>query len=342
MKLLSLTGVAGVLATCVAATPLVKRLPSGSDPAFSQPKSVLDAGLTCQGASPSSVSKPILLVPGTGTTGPQSFDSNWIPLSTQLGYTPCWISPPPFMLNDTQVNTEYMVNAITTLYAGSGNNKLPVLTWSQGGLVAQWGLTFFPSIRSKVDRLMAFAPDYKGTVLAGPLDALAVSAPSVWQQTTGSALTTALRNAGGLTQIVPTTNLYSATDEIVQPQVSNSPLDSSYLFNAKNVQAQAVCGPLFVIDHAGSLTSQFSYVVGRSALRSTTGQARSADYGITDCNPLPANDLTPEQKVAAAALLAPAAAAIVAGPKQNCEPDLMPYARPFAVGKRTCSGIVTP
>ncbi len=188
---------------------------------------------------------------------------------------------------------------------------------------------------------MAFAPDYKGTVEAIFLTTPSLASPSIWQQQTGSAYLTALRNAGGLTKIVPTTNLYSATDDIVQPQVTNSPLDSSYLFNAKNIQAQSVCGPLFIIDHAGSLTSQFSYVVGKSALASGTGQAQSSDYGLKDCNPLPANPLTPQQKVEASALLLVAAGNVAAGPKQNCEPDLMPYARRYAVGKRTCSGITT-
>ncbi|TKY89375.1 hypothetical protein EX895_001906 [Sporisorium graminicola] len=340
MKLL--TTALSVLAACSAlttATPLVKRLPTGPDPAYTLPQSQLASVLSCQTGSPSSQTNPILLVPGTGTTGPQSFDSNWIPLSASLGYSPCWISPPPFMLNDTQVNAEYIVNAVKTLAAG-GSGKVPVLTWSQGGLAVQWALTFFPSIRTQVDRLVAFAPDYKGTVEAALLTTPGLASQSVWQQLAGSALTTALANAGGLNKIVPTTNIYSATDDIVQPMITNSPADSAYLFDAKNVQAQSVCGPLFIIDHAGSLTSQFSYVVGKSALASSTGQAQSSNYGLPDCNPLPADQLTAEQKLQAEGLLLVAAGNLLAGPKQNCEPDLMPYARRYAIGKKTCSGVI--
>lgn len=316
-----------------------KRAPIGLDPPYSIPVATLAAGLSCDSASPNAVKNPILLVPGTGTTGPQSFDANWIPLSKSLGFTPCWVSPPPFMLDDAQNNAEYVVYAIKTLFAGSGLKRVPVLTWSQGGLATQWAFTFFPSIRARTSRLVAFAPDYKGTIEAGPLDALGVAAPSVWQQTAGSAYTTALANAGGLFEIVPTTNVYSLTDDVVQPQVTGGPLDSSYLFNAKNVRAQDTCGPAFVIDHAGSLTSQFSFVVGRSALLSTTGEAQSSQYGLSDCNPLPADQLTPQQKVADEALLAVAAANIAAGPKVQCEPDLKPYARRYAIGKVTCSGV---
>lgn len=340
MKLSSaLAGLLAVAAVTALPAPFTP-FPTGADPAFTQSQATLDAGLTCQSGSPSSQKNPILLVPGTGNTGPQSFDSNWIPLSAQLGYSPCWVSPPPFMLNDSQINAEYIVNAIHTLSSGSGS-KVPVLTWSQGGLAAQWALTFFPSTRNKVDRLMAFAPDYKGTVEAGLLDAFGLSAPSVWQQTAQSAFVTALDQAGGLNQIVPTTNLYSATDEVVQPQFANGPPDSSYLSNGKNIQAQSICGPLFIIGHAGSLYSQFSYVVGKSALASPTGQAQSSDYSIKDCNPAPANPLTAQQKLDSAAIILVAGKNIVTGPKQNCEPDLMPYARKYAIGKKTCSGVIT-
>lgn len=187
---------------------------------------------------------------------------------------------------------------------------------------------------------MAFAPDYKGTVEAALLTTPGFASQSVWQQLAGSALTTALANAGGSHQIVPTTNLYSLTDDIVQPQSTNSPADSGYLFGAKNIQAQTACSPLFLIDHAGTLTSQFSYVVGKSALSSSTGQAQSKDYGVTDCDPLPAKKLTLAQKLEAEGLLLVAAKNLLDGPKQKCEPDLMPYARQYAIGKKTCSGVV--
>ena len=335
MKTTSVISALVTLASIIRAAPL-----ASSDPAFSTPKATLDAGLECQTGSPSSQTKPILLVPGTGANGTQTFDSSWIPLSAKLGFSPCWISPPPFMLNDSQVNVEYIVNAVQTLYAGSGSKKVPVLTWSQGGLATQWALTFFPSIRNQVDRLMAFAPDYKGTIEAGLLSTFGLASQSVWQQQAGSAFVTALKNAGGLTSFVPTTNLYSFFDEIVQPQVFNSDADSSYLGNSKNIQAQTVCGGFFVIDHAGSLTSQFSYVVGKSALTSSSGVANSADYSSKDCKASPAGDLSAKQKADASALLFVAAGNLLAGPKQNCEPDLKPYARQFAVGKKTCSGTI--
>ena len=70
----------------------------------------------------------------------------------QLGYTPCYVSPPPYMLNDSQTNAEYVVNAINRIYSASGNKKVPIMSWSQGGLITQWAFTFFPSTIGKTDR----------------------------------------------------------------------------------------------------------------------------------------------------------------------------------------------
>ncbi|GAC96817.1 hypothetical protein PHSY_004401 [Pseudozyma hubeiensis SY62] len=339
MKTIPFVSALIVVLSVVTATPLLSLPRPSSDPPITTPKSVLDRGLECQTGSPSRQTRPILLVPGTGVTGQQSFASNWIPLSTLLGYSPCWISPPPFMLNDSQINSEYIVNAVHTLYSGSGG-KVPVVTWSQGGLAVQWALTFFPSIRGKVDRLMAFAPDYKGTVEAGLLSTFGLAAESVWQQQAGSAFLTALKNAGGLTRIVPTTNLYSSVDEIVQPQFTNSPVDSSYLDNSMNVQMQQICGGGFIVDHAGSLTSQFSWMVGRSALGSKTGEAVSGEFGKQDCNATAAEPLSAQQKSDAGGLLLVAAGNLLGGPKVKCEPDLMEYARKYATGMKTCSGVI--
>lgn len=340
MQFLSILACALALSSSALAAPtLEKRLPYGHDPKYSISTTDLLAGLTCTSGTPKTVKNPILLVPGTGTTGVQSFDSNWIPLSQSLGYTPCYVSPPPSMLGDVQINAEYVAYAIKRLNKSSGK-KVPVLSWSQGGLATQWALTFFPSLRAKTSRFIAFAPDYKGTVSSGLLKAAGTAEPSVWQQTSGSALTTALANAGGLNQIVPTTNTYSSTDEIIQPQFSNGPADSSYLINAKNIQIQQTCGPLLAVGHAGSLTSSFSFAVGSSALAAKLGRARGVDYSQADCNPLPPSQLTPQQQADTQSLIATVAVSIAAGAKTNCEPDLKPYARKYAVGKTTCSGVI--
>ncbi len=213
------------LASVASASPLINFPnpfipgPPTQDPAFSVPQSVLDASLECPGADKNNLAgkRPLLLIPGTGNTGPESWDFTYVPLGRQLGYTPCYISPPPFMLNNSATNAEYVVNAINRVYAANNNQKFPLASWSQGGLITQWALTFFPSTQNKVDRFFSFAGDFRGTINAIALDILPTGiAPSIWQQTVGSAFLTALKNAGGLNKKVPTTSTYSASDEIVQ------------------------------------------------------------------------------------------------------------------------------
>lgn len=143
-----------------------KRAPSGPDPTFTISQAKLDANIKCPlqpGGSFAGVKKPVLLLPGTGTTGSVSWDHTYVPLTSQLGYQPCYVSPPPNMLGDLQDASEYTVNAVHRLYQASGK-KVPVMSWSAGGLVMQWSLTFFPSMRTQVDRFIGFAPDFKGTV----------------------------------------------------------------------------------------------------------------------------------------------------------------------------------
>ena len=48
---------------------------------------------------------PVILVPGTGTTGCQSFAGNYIKLFSGQSYAdPVWLNIPPFLLDDAQTN----------------------------------------------------------------------------------------------------------------------------------------------------------------------------------------------------------------------------------------------
>ena len=233
------------------------------------------------------------------------------------------------MLNDSQTNAEYVVNAINRIYSASGNKKVPIMSWSQGGLITQWAFTFFPSTIGKTDRFVSFAGDFRGTAFAYALDALPTGiAPTIWQQSTFSAYLTALKNAGGLQQKVPTTSIYSTTDEIVEPQEGPG-IASSNLPGAKNVLVQDTCGPLFIVEHSQELFNAFTYKVAVSALMSPTGVARNQDFSSADCSedfpaPLPADD-----RAKTPTILAQAAIHIIAGPRVACEPKLKTYAAKY-------------
>ncbi|KAK0542510.1 hypothetical protein OC844_007776 [Tilletia horrida] len=120
------------LFSLVAAVASVTALPSGADPDFTISQADLDGALTCPGrASYMGVKNPLLLVPGTGTTGAESWDNSFAKVAPSLGFEPCYISPAPYLLNDTTLSAQYFVNAVRRLTAESGK-AVPVMGWSQG------------------------------------------------------------------------------------------------------------------------------------------------------------------------------------------------------------------
>lgn len=92
-----------------------------------------------------------------------------------FGYDPCYITTPRFMLEDGQANVEYLVYGVRELSKRSTNGKTKLLTWSLGGTLAQWGFTFFPTLKDQVSTFIAWAPDVsarKGTSAAADDDDL--------------------------------------------------------------------------------------------------------------------------------------------------------------------------
>lgn len=85
------------------------------------------------------------LVPGTGGTAASDYDNNYLLLLGKntgvagggLGYDVCSVSPPPNMLGDIQVASEYIAFALNLISTASvrngGPSAFPVTSWSQGG-----------------------------------------------------------------------------------------------------------------------------------------------------------------------------------------------------------------
>lgn len=250
-----------------------------------------------------------------------------------LGYEPCYINPINHTQADIQISVEYLVRALQLLQAETGA-KTPTVGGSQGNLIAQWAYTFFPSARANALSHFSMAGDFKGTKLAevAITTGLNSATPSVWQQNWGSHLTTALANAGGLNAQVPTTSVYSATDEIVQPEGSTPETASSYLYGATNVRLQDVCGPAFVMGHVQEFTNEFVFKILQAHLASPTHQADPADISATDCTlALAAPPLTPEDELhfQDANIYSQLNANQPDTYKPHCEPLLRDYARVF-------------
>jgi hypothetical protein len=262
---------------------------------------------------------------------------------------PSYISPPPQLLGDLQDASEYFVNAVHRLTDTSGK-KVPVITWSVGGLVAQWSATFYPSIRTLIDRKVGFAPDYRGTIegeqpnayiirllkcshlsscTAYLLEVADYIEPSIWQQATFSHFILTLANAGGLsTSYAPTTTIYSDNDEIVEPETPNQ-IASSYLSTSSNFLVQDTCGPAFIMEHSQELFNNFTYKIAKAALASSTGVAPPNAVTAADCTELPPPQLTPADVAYDLTIIPQAGLAIIVQPKVNCEPPIRGYAKKY-------------
>lgn len=219
--------------------------------------------------------QPIILVPGTGNTGYINFVGNYIPLLQGSKIAdPVWLNIPGYLLNDVQTNAEYVAYAMSYIYGISRQRKIAVLTWSQGGIDAQWATKYWPSTRSKITDIVAFSPDYHGTILANFIATPDIPLPpSLLQQEYNSNLIKTLRSSGGDSAYVPTTTIYSGFfDEIVEPQQGTGA--SAYLLDARHVgvtnnEVQKICpgqpaGSFYT--HEGILYNPIGYALLVDAL----------------------------------------------------------------------------
>lgn len=220
--------------------------------------------------------QPVILVPGTGNTGYITYIGNYIPLlqGSNIG-DPVWLNIPGYLLNDVQTNAEYVAYAINYIYGISNHRKPAVFSWSQGGVDAQWAFKYWPSTRSRVTDLVAFSPDFHGTVLANLIELGQPAPPSVLQQEYNSNLIRTLRANGGSSAYVPTTTVYSGFfDEIVEPQQGSGA--SAFLQDIRNVgvtnnEVQLVCptgslGGSFYT-HEGILYNPLGFALAIDALK---------------------------------------------------------------------------
>ena len=177
----------------------------------------------------------------------------------------------PQLMSTSQV--AYAMNYVS----GITNQNVSVISWSQGGLNTQWALKYWPSTRSVTSNFIAISPDYHGTVEAFlacpgfPLNLLACG-PSIIQQESTSNFVQTLRANGGDSAYVPTTTVYSATDEVVQPQSGTGA--SAFMQDARKVgvsnsQVQVACagqtaGGFYT--HEGVLYNPLAFELAKDAL----------------------------------------------------------------------------
>jgi hypothetical protein len=229
-------------------------------PALSVPQRALDASLTCRGDVANAGREPVLLLPGTSTTPEVSFGWNLIPAFDALGIPFCMVTTPSDNNGDVQLNAEYVVNAVRTLHARSGQ-KVQIVGWSQGGgPMPRWALRWWPAIRPMVDNMIGIDPPNTGSAVPNLFGCEIVAIlcpPSGWQQVPQSNFTAAL-NSGQMTfPELKYTVIYNRLSNIVQPNLDGHASTLPPGPNVTNIALQDFCGGIASIapDHAVALGS---------------------------------------------------------------------------------------
>jgi hypothetical protein len=305
-----------------------------SDAPYSQSESVLRSAIYIPETFKWGARQPVILSPGTGSFGAEDFISNLIPLLNSSSFRdPIWLNPPSRALGNAQLTAEMVAYAINYIAAVTGRD-VAVITESQGSVDTQWALKYWPSTRSDVSDFIPISGDFKGTLLFdGPVANL-IGAPSFFQQRyTGSNFIPTLRSNGGSSAYVPTTAIWTATDEVVQPQIWNSA--SAFINDERNIgvsnnQIQDVC-PLLpaggVYGHVDILFNSLTWAVIEDALtHDGLGQPSRLNLGIV-CNGLLAPGLTSNNFLAILALVPEFLVDIILyEPKVDAEPAIKSYA----------------
>ncbi|KJZ72440.1 hypothetical protein HIM_08109 [Hirsutella minnesotensis 3608] len=289
---------------------------------------------------------PVLLVPGTASTGYISFAGNFIPLLTDVSWAdPVWVNPPGMMLTDAQGSSEYIAYAIN--YVASLTQKnVSIIAWSQGTLNVQWAFKYWPSTRKVVSNHVALSADFKGTIFANFIDVTGLSdAPAVVQQEANSKFVKTLQTEGGDSAYVPTTSIYSAFfDEVVQPQKGDKA--SAFIEDVRgvgvtNAELQAVCpgkpaGGLYT--HESTLVNPLTFALAKDAI-TNGGPAQLERLNLDEiCEQhvtpgLRASDVL----ITEASILLAAKAVLKYSPKSPDEPPIKPYTE--SRGKGCSSGL---
>ncbi|PHH68317.1 hypothetical protein CDD82_653 [Ophiocordyceps australis] len=280
---------------------------------------------------------PVILFPGTGSTGFITYNGNFIPLLTGVDWAdPVWVNVPRYLLDDAQSNAEYAAYAINYIASLTGCN-VTMIPWSQGNIDTQWALKYWPSARSVTSSHVAISADFKGTTLAKMglrLFPGIFNDPAIFQQQYFSNFITTMRSNGGDSAYVPTTSLYSGFhDQVVEPQSGTNA--SAYMLDARdvgvtNAEVQEICkdqpaGSFYT--HESMLANPLTFALAENAIcngrEGRTDQIPLQDVCSTYLTPgLDFDDFLKTENSIIIAVLA----MLIYTPKVEAEPPIMAYA----------------
>lgn len=220
-------------------------------PPLTVPAARLAASLRCQGNVGHAVAEPVLLLPATTVDSAQNYSWNYERALTAAGIPYCTSDSvsDPYNMDDMQVRAQYVTYDIRRMFAISGR-RIAVVGHSQGGMIMRWSLRFWPDTRAMVADVIGFAGTNHGSALIGPVFCLSACAPALRQQAAGSAFNVALNSGQETFPGISYTEIYSHTDEFVQPNLNSSGTSSVHGGGGgiTDVALQDVC-PLDVSEH---------------------------------------------------------------------------------------------
>lgn len=181
---------------------------------------ILAKSLVCTPGVTDATRSPVLLLDGTWANTDMNFSWNYGRTFTARGIPWCALDVridrySYYNSSDLQTRGEYVTAAIRQVHEMSGQ-KVSILGWSQGGMIARWSLRFWPDTRTMVDDVVGLAPDNHGSGLI----ALRCCAAASWQQFHTSNFITALNSGQETFPGISYTTIRSDFDEIVVPSTS--------------------------------------------------------------------------------------------------------------------------
>jgi hypothetical protein len=319
-RLAALFGVALLAATAaMLAGPAARAEAPG--PALPEPTGTLDAALHCPSDLTRGYRGAVLLVPGTGLSGPENWDWGYRPALEAEGFVVCTVDMRDFGMGDIQVSAGRIVHAVRTMHAATGQ-KVALVGYSQGGLDIRWALKYWPDIRAMVSDVIGLAPANHGADSAAAICQATGACPaSIWQMVPGSRLIRAV-NAGGETFAgIDYTVIYSRTDGVVIPPAERSSLRGA---GVANIELQALC-PSSTLAHIGFPADGAVYALVRDALL-RPGPADAARVNPAVCGTLVPGVAADVAAAKATELTNLATARIFGAPPLPAEPPLASYA----------------
>jgi hypothetical protein len=293
--------------------------------------------LKCHGTLRGSTLEPVVLSPATGVNSVQNYSWNYERAFDAQHRPWCAVTMPFHTLGDIQTAGEYLVHAVRTMHHRAGR-RIAILGHSQGGMSMRWALRFWPGTRPMVADVIGMAGSNHGTtVLQNCKPGQTECPPADWQQGADARFLRALNSHAETFAGTSYTEIYTHTDEVVQPNGNGKTRASSALHTGRgkitNVATQSIC-PLDVDEHltVGTI-DPVTYALVMDALRHRgPAEPRRIDRAV--CNRVyqpgvdPANAQTYLQTLAAAPGLLSVStpdANIVGAPEVSREPKLRCY-----------------